>query len=304
VAETGSSANRSAEPRASKPAPGLHLVATPIGNLRDITLRALDVLRAADLVACEDTRRTGRLLEAYRIDARLSSYHEHNAARARPALLARLRAGETVALVSDSGTPLVSDPGYRLVVEAIEAGVAVFAVPGPSSLLAALTVSGLPTDRFVFAGFPPARAAARRRLFERLAGIDATLVVFESPKRLAATCAELAAALGERPAAVARELTKLHEEVLRAPLGELAARLGERPPLRGEAVLVVGPPAKGARKAAPDDGALDALLRAALGAAAPAAAARAVAAETGLSRRALYARAVALAHETDGGEEP
>jgi 16S rRNA (cytidine1402-2'-O)-methyltransferase len=301
--ETGSSADGSAEPRASKPAPGLHLVATPIGNLRDITLRALDVLRAADLVACEDTRRTGRLLAAYRIEARLSAYHEHNAARARPALLARLCAGETVALVSDSGTPLVSDPGYRLVVEAIAAGVAVFAVPGPSSLLAALTVSGLPTDRFVFAGFPPTRAAARRRLFERLAGIEATLVLLESPRRLAATCAELAAALGERPAAIARELTKLHEEVLRAPLGELALRLGERAPLRGEAVLVVGPPAKGATKAF-DDGAVEALLRGALATAAPAAAARAVAAETGLPRRALYARAVALAHEADGGEKP
>ena len=199
---------RSKRPRPSGGAgrplePGLYLVATPIGNARDITLRALDVLAGAQVVACEDTRTTGKLLGMHGVAARLTAYHEHNAARVRPALLARLARGEAVALVADAGTPLISDPGYRLVAAARDAGVAVTAVPGASAPLAALCVSGLPTDRFLFAGFLPARQAARRRGLEALATVDATLLMFESARRLAGSLADMADVLGPREAAVA-----------------------------------------------------------------------------------------------------
>src|SRR5690606_29387142 len=195
--------------------PGLYLVATPIGNLRDITLRALDVLAAADLVLAEDTRVTGRLLAAYGLKRPLLRYDEHAAERAAPRALEALAAGQVVALVSDAGTPLVSDPGYRLVNQALEQGARVHPIPGPSSVLAALTLAGLPTDRFLFAGFPPARGAARRTWLETLAPVRATLVLFEAGPRLAASLADMAAVLGPRPAAVARELTKLYETCVR-----------------------------------------------------------------------------------------
>src|SRR5499427_2963268 len=203
-------------------APGLHLVATPIGNLRDVSLRALEILAAADVIACEDTRVTRKLLSHYGIATPLTPYHDHNAATARPKLIARLAAGARVALVSDAGTPLVSDPGYRLVRATQAAGHPVTAAPGASAVLAALSVAGLPTDRFFFEGFLPAKEAARRTRIAELARIPATLVLFETGPRLAAALADLAAGLGEREAAICRELTKMHEEVRRGSLSELA----------------------------------------------------------------------------------
>src|SRR4051795_13268618 len=205
-----------------RPVPGLYLVATPIGNLGDVTLRALETLAGADIIACEDTRVTRRLTERYAITAPLKSYHEHNAAVARPKILARLAQGESIALVSDAGTPLISDPGFKLVREACAAGHRVFAVPGASSLLSALSVAALPTDRFFFEGFLPARQTARRARLTELARIDATLVMFESGNRVQDSLADLAAIMGARDAAVCREMTKLHEEIRRAPVSELA----------------------------------------------------------------------------------
>src|SRR5712692_10516305 len=190
---------------------GLYLVATPIGNLRDITVRALEVLAAADLIACEDTRVTRKLLDHYGIATPLTPYHDHNAAQARPKLLARLAAGAALALVSDAGTPLISDPGFKLVRKAAAAGIPVTAVPGASALLAALTVAGLPTDRFLFVGFLPAKSAARRRALREIASVKASLVLYETAPRLGPALEDMAAMLGDRPAAVARELTKLHE---------------------------------------------------------------------------------------------
>ena len=277
----------------SKLAPGLHLVATPIGNLGDLSPRALAALCTADLLVCEDTRVSAKLLRRYGVDRALLTYHEHNAARVRPQILARLRAGAAVALIADAGTPLISDPGYKLVRAAIAAGIEVYTVPGPSAAIAALTVSGLPTDRFLVAGFLPPRQAARRRALEELGRVPATLVLFESPRRLAATLAEAAAALGSREAAVARELTKRFEEVRRGALPELAAHYAAAGPPRGEVVLVIGPPqAKAAEAVTGED--LDAALEAALATMAPAAAAATVAAATGRPRRELYRRALAI----------
>jgi 16S rRNA (cytidine1402-2'-O)-methyltransferase len=271
-------------------APGLYLVATPIGNLRDITLRALDVLAAADLVLAEDTRVTGKLLAAYGLAKRLERYDEHAAARARPKVLAALAGGGRVALVSDAGTPLVSDPGYRLVVESLEAGAAVWPIPGASAALAALSVAGLPTDRFLFAGFPPPKSGARRTFLQGLKGVRSTLILFEGASRLGASLADMAAVLGPRPAAVARELTKLHETLVRGDLASLAADPTLAAP-KGEVVIVVGPPAEEAASA-PED--VDAALLEAIGRLSPADAAREVAAATGLPRRDLYGRALAL----------
>ena len=271
-------------------APGLYLVATPIGNMADITLRALDVLRGADLVACEDTRLTGRLLQRHGISARLTPYHEHNAERALPGLLARLRAGGAVALVSDAGTPLVSDPGYRLVGAVIAEGIAVTAVPGPSAAVTALLLSGLPPDRFLFGGFLPARAAARRTALQELAAVPATLVLYESPQRLAASLADMVTVLGDRPAAVARELTKLFEEVRRGSLATLAAHYAAAGPPKGEVVVTVGGPLPA--ETAPAD--VDAMLLRALQEGSLKEAAAHVAAATGLPRRAVYTRALAL----------
>jgi 16S rRNA (cytidine1402-2'-O)-methyltransferase len=279
-------------------APGLYIVATPIGNARDITLRALDVLAAADLVAAEDTRTTRHLLGIHgvRRDGRsIVPYHDHNGAQQRPRLLASLAEGRTVALVSDAGTPLVSDPGYRLAAEAAEAGHPVTAVPGASAVLAALAVAGLPTDRFLFAGFLPPRQAARRRALGELAAVPATLIFYESPRRLAACLADAAAVLGEaRAGAVCRELTKRFEETRRDALGALAAHYAGAPPPKGEVVLLAGPP--GDAPAATGD-TLDAALDAALARHSVKDAAAEVAAALGLPRRTVYARALALARD-------
>ncbi|MDG2521425.1 16S rRNA (cytidine(1402)-2'-O)-methyltransferase [Caulobacter segnis] len=271
-------------------APGLYVVATPIGNLRDITLRALDVLNAADLVLAEDTRVTGKLLSAYNLSKRMERYDEHAAERARPKVMAALEGGGRVALVSDAGTPLVSDPGYRLVKEVVEAGHQVYPIPGASAALAALTLGGLPTDRFLFAGFAPPKSAARRTFLSEFAPVRATLIFYESGPRLADSLADMAAVFGgDRPAAVAREITKLHETCIRGTLAELAADPKLDSP-KGEIVVLVGP---GEEKAATAEDA-DTALAEALTRMGPADAASEVAKALGLPRRELYRRALDL----------
>jgi 16S rRNA (cytidine1402-2'-O)-methyltransferase len=270
--------------------PGLYVVSTPIGNLRDITLRALDVLAQADMVLCEDTRVTGKLMHAYGLKQKLIRYDEHEAEAVRPRVLAALAREERVALVSDAGTPLVSDPGYRLVVAAAEAGFAVYPIPGASALLAGLAAAGLPTDRFLFAGFPPPKSAGRRALFEELKAVRATLIFYEGISRTADCLADMAAVFGpDRPAATARELTKLHETFLRGPLGALAADPRLQAP-KGEIVILIGPGADAA--ATPEDA--DAALSEALERMGPADAASEVSKALGLSRRDLYRRALEL----------
>ena len=279
-----------------KAAPGLHIVATPIGNLGDITLRALATLAGADLIACEDTRVTRKLLDRYAIVTPLTPYHDHNATAARPRLLQRLAEGAAIALVSDAGTPLVSDPGFKLVRAVQEAGYSVTSLPGASAPLAALTVAGLPTDQFFFAGFLPPKQTARRARIAELARIPATLVFFETGPRVAATLADLAAGLGLREAALCRELTKLHEEVRRGDLETLARTYAAGGELRGEIVLVVAPPAAHEQPSADD---AETLLRQALARVSLKDAVGEVALATGLSRRDLYQRALALAKEHD-----
>jgi 16S rRNA (cytidine1402-2'-O)-methyltransferase len=271
-------------------APGLHVVATPIGNLRDITIRALEVLAGADLVACEDTRVTRKLLDHYGITVPLTPYHDHNAAEARPKLMARLTAGAAIALVSDAGTPLVSDPGFKLVREARDAGHAVVAIPGASAALAAVSIAGLPTDRFFFEGFLPSKHGQRQTRIAELARIPATLVLFETGPRLAAAMTDLARGLGGREAAVCRELTKLHEEVRRGNLSGLAAHYASAGAPRGEIVLVIAPPAE--QSIAESD--LDALLRRALERVSVKEAVGEIAAVTGRPRREIYQRALEL----------
>jgi 16S rRNA (cytidine1402-2'-O)-methyltransferase len=271
---------------------GLHVVATPIGNRRDITLRAIDTLRAADLIACEDTRVSGPFVRGLGATAPLVAYHDHNAARVRPRLLEQMAGGLAVVLVSDAGTPLVSDPGYKLVAECADRGIAVTTLPGPSAPLAALVLSGLPSDRFLFAGFLPPKEGARGTALAELAAVPSTLIFFEAAPRLADSLAQMAAILGDRAAAVARELTKLHEEVRRGPLADLAAHYRDAGPPRGEIVIVVGPPPPAE---AVGEAELDERLRAALATMRVKDAAAAVAAATGLPRRELYARALALA---------
>ena len=279
-------------PPLAKPiAPGLHVVSTPIGRLRDVTLQALDVLAAADAVLAEDTRKTRRLCDAFGIKTPLERYDDHGGAKARPGIIARLRDGATFALVSDAGTPLVSDPGYKLVKEAAEAGAPVYAAPGPSALLAALAVSGLPTDRFLFAGFAPVKAAQRRLTFAELASVPATLVFYESGPRLAASLADMADVFGDRPAAVARELTKLYEETRRSGLVALAGVYSQEEPPKGEIVVVVGPPAP----AGPwDEAAVDAALAGRLETAPLKELAAEIAEAAGWPRRDVYARGLAL----------
>lgn len=274
----------------SELAPGLYLVATPIGNLADITLRALAVLRGADRIFCEDTRVTRKLLTRYAISTPLAPYHDHNAEEVRPAILAALRRSERVALVSDAGTPLISDPGYKLVRAAIAEDLPVTAVPGASAAVTALILSGLPPDAFLFAGFLPPRQAARRRTLERWAAVEGSLVFFESTARLVETLSDMAAVLGNRPAAVARELTKLHEEVRRGGLAELANYYRSAGPPRGEAVIVVAPPLR----SKPDEVEIDERLRKALAELGVREAAAKLAGETGLPRGELYRRALAI----------
>ena len=280
-------------PRRRAPA-GLYVVATPIGNIADITLRALDILAEVDVIACEDTRVSAKLLQRHGIDAVLLPYHEHNAERMRPVLLERIAGGQAVALVSDAGTPLVSDPGFKLVRQAIAEGHRIQMLPGASAPIAALVLSGLPSDRFLFAGFLDAKTTARRRDLAELAAVRATLIFFESAQRLAASLADMAAELGDRPAAVARELTKLYEEVRHGTLGELARHYATAGPPKGEIVVVVGPPLPAVAPSADD---LDALLADALARLSVRDAASEVADALGLKRRTVYARALALAAE-------
>jgi 16S rRNA (cytidine1402-2'-O)-methyltransferase len=277
-------------------APGLYLVATPIGNLADMTLRALAVLARVDIVYCEDTRHSRTLLDAYGIETRTRPYHEHNAAAERPRILEALATGQRIALVSDAGTPLVSDPGFKLVRDAAEAGHRVVAAPGPSAVLAALTVAGLSTDTFLFAGFLPPRQQARRNRIEDLRAVPATLVLFEAPGRTADCLADLAAVLGDRRAVVARELTKRFEEIVRGPLASLAAdpRLADP---KGEIVILVAPPSVQERAATDDD--IRAMLAEALKIQSVRDATKSVAERLAVPKARVYDLAVALRRESD-----
>ncbi|HEV7257637.1 MAG TPA: 16S rRNA (cytidine(1402)-2'-O)-methyltransferase [Bosea sp. (in: a-proteobacteria)] len=276
--------------------PGLHIVATPIGNLRDISFRALATLAAADAILAEDTRTSKTLLAHYGISTPLYPYHEHNAEQMRPKILEKLREGGKLALISDAGTPLVSDPGYKLVAGLVAEGLPVTGIPGPSAVLAALVLAGLPTDRFFFEGFLPPKAAARRGRLTELAAIPGTLVFFESPRRLAEMLSDAAAVLGERPGAVARELTKFYENVQRGPLSALAAHYDGEEEARGEIVVIIGPP--GAEVLTPAGDVIEERLRAALAQVSLKEAVAQVAAETGQPRRKVYARALELTRET------
>jgi 16S rRNA (cytidine1402-2'-O)-methyltransferase len=268
---------------------GLYIVATPIGNLGDISPRAVKVLGRASLIACEDTRVTAKLLNHIGVRTRMTPYHDHNADRVRPGLIQRALS-EAVALVSDAGTPLISDPGCKLVAEARAAGVNIVTIPGPSAVIAALSIAGLPTNRFLFAGFLPAKAGARASEIAELAAVPATLVFYESGPRLAAMLAALLAGLGDRPAAVGRELTKRHEEMITGPLSELALRWADAPP-KGELVVIVGPPLP---QPPPESADIDSALTAALATMRVKDAARAVADVLGLPRAVVYARALVL----------
>jgi 16S rRNA (cytidine1402-2'-O)-methyltransferase len=274
-----------------KLAPGLYVVSTPIGNLRDITLRALDILASVDVVCAEDTRVSAKLLSAFGVSARLRPYHDHNAAQARPALLNELKGGARIALISDAGTPLVSDPGYKLVREAAEQGISIIAIPGASAPLSALASSGLPTDRFMFAGFPPPKSSARRRFLAEMKDTRTTLIFFEGPSRLSESLADMSDILGQREAVVARELTKKFEEVRRGPLAELAAHYNREGPPRGEIVILVGPPSS---EEPPDEATLDAAILAAGDDRPLKEIAAEIAEKLGLKRRDVYERALQL----------
>jgi len=273
-------------------APGLYIVATPIGNLADLSPRAADILARADVLAVEDSRVTAKLLHHIGARRPMVPYHDHNADRVRPELLARMGA-ESVALVSDAGTPLISDPGYKLVRDARAAGVMVTTIPGPCAAIAAVTLAGLPTDRFLFAGFLPAKAKAKAGAIDELARVRATLVFYESGPRLGATLAALAKQLGARGAAVSREISKAYEETVTGTLPDLAARYADAPP-KGEIVITVAPP--GEPQAASEDD-VETALREALRRLSPAKAAGEVAKATGADRRELYQRAMALKEE-------
>jgi 16S rRNA (cytidine1402-2'-O)-methyltransferase len=274
--------------------PGLHIVATPIGNLKDVSFRALGTLAAADAVFAEDTRVSRKLLAHYGITTPLIAYHEHNAAEMRPKIIARLKEGQALALISDAGTPLVSDPGYRLVEAVLEEGFNVVPVPGPSAVLAALVAAGLPTDRFFFEGFLPPKSAARRERLAALATIPATLVFFESPQRLVDMLRDALETLGDRTAAVARELTKLYETVRRGTLQELMSEFEAASRPKGEIVVLIGAAiASDKRNEATDE--LDGRLRLHLTHLSVKDAVAVAVEETGLPRRQVYARAVALA---------
>lgn len=275
----------------SSKSPGtLFVVATPIGNMGDISLRAIETLKSVDAVICEDSRVSGGLLNRLGFKKPLVPYHDHNADQMRPRLLERLAAGEKLALISDAGTPLVSDPGCKLVREAVAAGMDVTALPGPSALLTALVLSGLPSDRFLFAGFLPSKQGQRRQVIAELASVPATLIFYESPHRLAESLADLSAGLGDRCAAVARELTKLFEEVRRGSLSDLARDYNQQPEPKGEIVLVIGPP----QELHNDLNRLETLLRTALETMSIRDAAESVARATGLSRREVYNRALEM----------
>jgi 16S rRNA (cytidine1402-2'-O)-methyltransferase len=271
--------------------PGLYIVATPIGNLGDIGARAAKTLASADVIAAEDTRVTAKLLSHLGLRVPMTPYHDHSDERTRAALVARMEQ-EVVVLVSDAGTPLISDPGYKLVRDARAAGRHVTTLPGPCAAIAGITLSGLPSDRFLFAGFLPNKAKARADTIAEFAGLRATLVFYESGPRLAATLAALAEGLGDREAAVAREISKMFEECVTGTLSALAARYEDAPP-KGEIVVIVGPPGEAATEEA-DDATLDAAIRDAMADKPVAQAAKAVAKRFGLDRHDVYARALAL----------
>jgi 16S rRNA (cytidine1402-2'-O)-methyltransferase len=285
------------EGKAQSLAPGLYVTATPIGNARDISLRALDVLKGCDAIAAEDTRVTAKLLAIYGISKPLFAYNDHNGERERPKILARLARGERVALVSDAGTPLVSDPGYKLVREALANGHAVHAVPGASAPLVALTLSGLPSDRFLFTGFLPSKAGERRTALEELHALRATLIFFESPQRLAESLADMASVLGARQAVIARELTKKFEELRRGDLISLAEHYAKSETPKGEVTVVVAP----AEKIVPSWKHAERLLEYALEFMPVRAAADLVAEALDLPRRETYARALAKKRSDSDG---
>lgn len=271
--------------------PGLYIIATPIGNLRDISLRALDTLAAVDEVLAEDTRVARRLMDAHNIRAKLTPYHDHNGAKRRPELLEKLARGGTLALISDAGTPMVSDPGWKLSHEALEAGHRVFPLPGASALLAGLVASGLPSDRFMFCGFLPPKSGARKKAASALATVPATLVFYESGPRLSECLSDLAESLGKtRDAAVARELTKLFEETRRGSLAELAQHYAEAGPPKGEIVVLIGPP----DAVQADEATVDAALIEALKSQSVKQASAEIADVFGLPKRNVYQRALAL----------
>lgn len=270
-------------------APGLYIVATPIGNLGDLSPRAASVLARAETIAVEDSRVTAKLLHHLGVKRHMTPYHDHNADKVRPHLIDRM-ATQAVALVSDAGTPLISDPGYKLVRDARAAGIAITTIPGPCAAVAALTLAGLPTDRFFFLGFLPSKEKARADAIAEVADVRATLILYESGPRLSATLAALAEGLGNRDAAVVREISKTFEESVTAPLSELAARYAEQGP-KGEIVVIVAPPGP---RAATDPADADAMLRTALAHLSVGQAAGEVAKATGLNRRDLYARALAM----------
>jgi 16S rRNA (cytidine1402-2'-O)-methyltransferase len=272
-------------------APGLHVTSTPIGHLADISLRAVNALAAADEILCEDTRVTGKLLQRYVINTRLVPYHDHNAAKLRPRILAELQAGKALVLVSDAGTPLVSDPGFKLARAVIEVGLPLHVIPGASAPLAALALSGLPSDRFMFCGFLPEKQGERRRLLSNLKSVPATLIFFESPRRIEAALADITETLGPRPVAVTRELTKIYEEAVRGTAQEVAQRLGERETIKGEITLVVAPPLD---EAPPEPEAIDKALLEASATKPAAKAAAEVAHRLGLTKKELYDRLLVL----------
>lgn len=276
---------------APPPAPGLYLVSTPIGNLEDVTIRALKVLSGVTDLYCEDTRQSRKLLDRYGISRKASAYHDHSSDAVRDKVVEKLKNNSSVALISDAGTPLISDPGYKLVRAVSAAGIPVYPIPGASALLAAVVASGLPTDRIHFHGFLPAKTTARRTAIKDVAGIAASLVFYEAPGRAAAALADLADLLGDRPAALARELTKLHEETVRGTLTELVARFAQESP-RGEVVLVVGGAQAG--PAATSDADLDLMLHAALGKISLRDAVAEVTEQSGRKKRDVYTRALRL----------
>ncbi len=269
--------------------PGLYVTATPIGNLGDITYRAVEMLKAADLILCEDTRQTAKLCAAYDIKTPRTPYHDHNAAHVRPGIIERLKNGAVICLVSDAGTPLISDPGFKLVRDARDAEIAVFPIPGPAAAIAALSAAGAPSDQFFFAGFLPAKSGARDKALKALAGINASLIFYETAPRLAASLTAMITALGDRQALVARELTKMHEEFRDGKLSELAARYALAAP-KGEIVIIVFPP----EKISVSTEQLDDFLKVALRETTVKKAAAKAVAELGVSRNDAYSRALFL----------
>ena len=276
-------------------APGLYITATPIGNARDITLRALDVLAGCDVIAAEDTRVSAKLLAIHGLSRPLTAYNDHNGARERPKLIARLRHGARIALVSDAGTPLVSDPGYKLVREALAEGIPVHAIPGASATLTALALAGLPTDRFLFAGFLPSKTGERSTALAELKNVRATLIFFESAQRLGESLPQMSEVLGDRAVAVARELTKLHEEVRRGTLSILAPQYAQEPPPKGEVTILVGPPPEQHA----DMARIDSLLDKALPFMPVRAASELIAEALGTPRKEIYQRALEKKSDDD-----